>query len=258
MIDTHSHIYDEAFDADRLQAIERAANVGVNYQLLPNVDSSTTGRLLDVVQQCSTCFPLMGLHPTSVKADFEHELAHVEQQLAERKFFGVGEIGMDLYWDRTFASQQVEVFRHQLRLAKRMGLPVSIHVRNAFDEVFAVVDSEICSDLSGVFHCFTGTLEQYRHIHSYGTFMVGIGGVVTYKNAGLATVIPHIDPNKLLLETDSPYLAPVPMRGKRNEPAFLSHIAPLVAKLMQISVDELDAITTANAIKLFKLKIFKQ
>lgn len=254
-IDSHSHIFDEAFDADRASVVDRAVEAGVLYQVMPNVDSSTVQRLNDTVSEYKCCFPLMGLHPTSVNQNFANELSLVEQELQTSKYYGIGEIGIDLYWDRTFINEQIEVFRHQLRLAKKLHLPVSIHVRSAFDEVFSVLDSEINADLTGVFHCFSGTLEQYQHIADYKTFMLGIGGVVTYKNGGIDKFVKQMDPNLLLLETDSPYLSPVPVRGTRNEPFNITYTAEKLAVLLGITIQELAQITSRNTINLFQLPI---
>ena len=258
IIDTHSHIFDEAFDADRQQVIQRSIDADVCYQIMPNVDTSTINALENTAHQYNCCFPLMRLHPTSVNNDFEQQLNTIEQKLASHKFYGIGEIGIDLYWDKTFVNQQIEAFRHQLQLAKKLQLPVSIHVRNAFNEAFNVIDSEIDSTLSGVFHCFAGTLQQYQHIEAYKTFMIGIGGIVTYKNGGINKIITQINTSKILLETDSPYLSPEPNRGKRNEPFNITYTAKTTAALLNISVAELSTITTQNAIKLFKLPITQQ
>lgn len=255
LIDTHSHIFAEEFDSDREAVIKRAAEVGVHYHILPNIDSSSTSRLLDTCSRFPQCFPLMGLHPTSVRNEFEREIYHVEEQLATNKFWGIGEIGIDLYWDKTYLTQQKEAFKHQLRLAKKFNLPVVIHSRNSFREIFEVVDQEIDSTLHGVFHSFTGTLDDYKHIDEYKTFLVGIGGIVTYKNGGVSGSVTRMNPQKIILETDSPYLSPVPVRGKRNESYNLIYIAEKVADLLETSVNQVAKQTTQNAVKLFKLQI---
>lgn len=257
-IDSHSHIFDEAFDTDRSEVVSKAIAAGVLYQVMPNVDSTTTQRLLNTTNEFNCCFPLMGLHPTSVNNNFAHELSIVEHELQTAKFYGIGEIGIDLYWDKTFINEQIEVFRYQLKLAKKLHLPVAIHVRSAFDEVFSVLDSEIDSDLKGVFHCFSGTWEQYRHIVDYKTFMLGIGGVITYKNGGIDKFANKMDPSIILLETDSPYLSPVPVRGTRNEPFNITYTAAKLASIMGISVLELAQISTKNTIELFQLPIVQQ
>lgn len=255
LIDTHSHIFSDEFDTDREAVLKRAAEVGVQYHILPNIDSSSTNRLLDTCNRFPQCFPLMGLHPTSVRNGFEREIYHVEEQLAKNKFWGIGEIGIDLYWDKTYFIQQQEAFRHQLRLAKKLNLPVVIHSRNSFREIFDIVDQEIDNTLKGVFHSFTGTIDDYKHIDQYKTFLVGIGGIVTYKNGGVGGLVNQMDPNKILLETDSPYLSPVPVRGKRNESFNLIYITEKVADLLGTSVNQVAKQTTQNAVKLFKLQI---
>lgn len=255
LIDTHSHIFSEEFDTDRELVLKRAFDAGVRYHILPNIDSTSTSRLLETCQRFPQCFPTMGLHPTSVKAGFESEIYHVEEQLSKGKFWGIGEIGIDLYWDKTYFPQQQEAFRYQLQLAKKYQLPVIIHSRNSFKEIFEVVDKEIDDTLSGVFHSFTGTIDDYKHIDEYQTFYVGIGGIVTYKNGGLSGTLPQVDPKKVLLETDSPYLSPVPVRGKRNESYNLIYIAEKASDFMGLSVPEFAKLTTQNAVKLFKLQL---
>lgn len=255
LIDTHSHIFSEEFDADREAVLKRASEAGVRYHLLPNIDSISTSRLLDTCRSFPQCFPLMGLHPTSVKGGFEREIYHVEDQLAKAKYWGIGEIGIDLYWDKTFFPQQQEAFRYQLKLAKKHNLPVVIHSRNSFKEIFEIVDQEIDENLHGVFHSFTGTLHDYNHIDEYRTFYIGIGGIVTYKNGGVAELLYQMNPEKILLETDSPYLSPVPVRGKRNESYNLIYVAEKIADLLNTSLYEIAKQTTQNAVKLFKLDI---
>lgn len=255
LIDTHSHLFAEEFNSDRVGVLKKADDAGIRYHVMPNVDSSTTDQLLKVSKEFPQCFPLMGLHPTSVKADFESEILHVEAMLKHNKFYGIGEIGIDLYWDKTHIEQQKIAFRHQLRLAKKMKFPVVIHSRNSFDEIFEVVDSEVDSDLCGVFHCFTGNLEQYQHIKEYKTFKVGIGGVVTYKNGGVSNILHQIELNDILLETDSPYLSPVPVRGKRNESYNLMYIAIKVAEIYGLSVEDIAKQTYLNSLELFNLPI---
>jgi TatD DNase family protein len=254
LVDTHTHIFLNDFDGDRQRVIARARDAGVQFMVLPNIDSTSVDALLGVANEFSGyCMPLMGLHPTSVKEDFENELALVENHFAQHKFWGVGEIGIDLYWDKTFLDQQKLAFRHQLKLAKNYGLPVVIHSRNSFDEILEIVDQEIDPTLKGVFHSFSGTLSNYHHIMEYQTFKIGIGGVVTYKNGGVDKVVEHMDLQSIVLETDSPYLSPVPMRGKRNESANLTFIALRVAQILQLEVEQVAEITTQNAVSLFSL-----
>jgi TatD DNase family protein len=256
LIDTHTHIFSTDFDHDRSQAIERAKDEGVAGMIMPNIDSHSVSALLAVSQEFPNyCFPCMGLHPTSVKEKFEEELSIVENYLSKQKFFAVGEIGIDLYWDKTYFKQQQQVFKHQVRLAKKYGLPVIIHARNSFPEIFEIIDQENDSSLTGVFHSFTGTLEDYRHIESYGGFMVGIGGVVTYKHGGVDKIVKDMDMGRIIVETDAPYLSPVPQRGKRNESANLKHIVAKLAELLQVSPNEVASITTQNAQKLFSLEL---
>ena len=252
LVDTHSHIFVQEFDLDREQTIARAAEVGVQKFILPNIDSSSIPRLLETSQAFpSVCFPLMGLHPTSVGKDFEKELEVVEDWLTQHKFYGIGEIGIDLYWDKTYVEQQKEAFAYQIRLAKKHNLPIVIHARNSFDEIFEVLDKENDSALRGVFHSFTGGEKEYKRIMSYGGFILGLGGVVTYKNGGVDKVVPLMDTSEIILETDSPYLSPVPNRGKRNEPANLIYTAKRVADLLNVDIQHLASATTANAIELF-------
>jgi len=252
-IDTHTHLFLPEFDTDRDQVIANAKNAGVEKVLLPNVDSGTILPLLDLVDKFPDfCFPMIGLHPTSVKENFEQELEMVESWLKKRKFYAIGEIGIDLYWDKTFLKQQEEVFKYQIKLAKKYDLPIIIHARDSFDEIFNIVEREIDSSLKGIFHAFTGNLEQAKQIIDWG-FFIGIGGIVTFKNSHLRDVIKKIDINHLVLETDSPYLAPVPYRGKRNESAYIQIVAQKIAEIKEISLDEVAQITTSNAKKRFKI-----
>lgn len=251
-VDTHSHLYVPEFDSDRKEVIARADEVGIKYHILPDIDSSTTEKVLSVSSQYpGKCFPLIGLHPTSVKTNFEKDLEHVEQMLADHKFFGIGEIGIDLYWDKTYFEQQKGAFRHQLKLAKKHKLPVVIHSRNSFDEIFSIVDQENDSSLAGVFHSFSGNIEHYKHIKSYKGFKVGIGGVVTYKNGGVDKLILQMELADIILETDTPWLSPVPKRGHRNESQNLIFTAQKVAELVNLPLEEIARITTINAQNLF-------
>ncbi|MCW0482486.1 TatD family hydrolase [Gaoshiqia sediminis] len=251
LIDTHSHIYSEEFTEDLDEVVQRAFENGVRKILLPNIDSSSVKKMLDLTDQYpQICYPLMGLHPTSVTEDYEEELELIEFWLKKRKFYGIGEIGIDLYWDKTFIHEQTEAFRKQLQLAKKYRLPVVVHVRDSFQEVFEVLESEAGEGLSGVFHSFTGTAEQARQVVGLG-FKLGINGIVTFKNSGLDQVVANVDPSHILLETDAPYLTPVPFRGKRNESSYLIYVARKIAEIHQLPVAELARITTENAEKLF-------
>jgi TatD DNase family protein len=253
LIDTHSHIYSTDFINDLDEVIQRAYSNDVRKIILPNIDSSSVKNLLDLVDTYPhICFPLMGLHPTSVNHDYQEELQVVEYWLKKRKFFGIGEIGIDLYWDKSFLEEQTHAFRFQLDLAKQYKLPVVIHVRDSFDEVYEVLHDMKDENLSGVFHSFTGTLEQAGMIIDLG-FKIGVGGIVTFKKSGLDQIIKQIDPSNLIIETDSPYLTPVPFRGKRNESSYLVYIAQKIADLHNVTVGEIAKITTENARNLFMI-----
>lgn len=251
LIDTHSHIYSTDFIHDRDEIIQRAYSNDVRKIILPNIDSSSVKNLLDMVDSYPhICYPLMGLHPTSVNHDYQEELQVVEYWLKKRKFFGIGEIGIDLYWETSFLEEQTHAFRFQLNLAREYQLPVVIHVRDSFEQVYNVLLEEKDKNLTGVFHSFSGTLEQAQLVIDLG-FKIGVNGIITFKKSGLDEVISKIDPSNLLLETDSPYLTPVPFRGKRNESSYLVHIAQKIADLHQMTVGEIAKITTENARKLF-------
>ncbi|HYQ57940.1 MAG TPA: TatD family hydrolase [Draconibacterium sp.] len=251
LIDTHSHIYSEDFIQDRDEALKRACESGVKKIILPNIDSGSIKHMLDLVDAYpQMCFPLIGIHPTSVEEDFEEELEAMEYWLQRRKFYGIGEIGIDLYWESKFEKEQKEVFRYQVRLAKKLNLPIVVHVRNSFDETYEIVKDEQDGSLRGVFHCFNNAEEEARKIIDLG-FFLGIGGVVTFKNSNLEDVIKDIDPHHLVLETDAPYLAPVPKRGKRNESSYLTHIAQKVAAIYRMPLTRIAEITTTNARNLF-------
>jgi len=255
LTDTHTHLYLSEFQDDLETVLAHSRNLGIGRIFMPNIDSSTIGSLEKVCADHSDlCFPMMGLHPCSVKEDFEKELELVKAQLDQGLYYGVGEIGMDLYWDKTFLTQQEKAFRKQIQWAKDMGLPIIIHARNSFDEIFQIVDELNDENLGGIFHCFSGSLEQAEKIIEYGGFKLGIGGVVTFKNAGLDKVVEQLDLGHLVLETDSPYLAPAPFRGKRNETPYLIHIAERIAQLKNTSIEQVAAITTANATEIFNFK----
>jgi len=253
LIDTHTHLYGEAFDGDREDMVRRAIDSGIEQLFLPNIDTASIEPLYDLCNRFpENCFAMMGLHPGSVDAHWEERLAIIQSNLFNNTHIAVGEIGMDLYWDKSFKAEQAEAFRRQIIWAKELKLPIVIHAREAFKEIFEVVDALNDADLSGVFHCFTGTNEQAQHILNYGGFYLGIGGVVTYKNAGLAEVLKSIDLKHLILETDSPYLPPVPHRGQRNESAYLTYVAEKLCDIYGISMDEIARQTTENALKLFQ------
>ncbi len=251
LIDTHSHIYSEDFNDDIEEVLQNAYNNDVKKIVLPNIDSGTIKRLLDLSNSYPhVCYPLMGLHPTSVSGDYKEELAVVEYWLDKHKFHGIGEIGIDLYWDRTYIEEQKEAFRHQIKLAKSRKLPIVIHVRESFNEVYQIVKEEQDGSLCGIFHCFTGDNTEAQKISDLG-FLMGIGGVVTYKNSNLGQVLQNLDVSKLVLETDAPYLAPDPKRGRRNESANLVYVAQKLSEIYQLPFKEIAEITTSNARKLF-------
>lgn len=252
LTDTHTHLYSEQFKDDIDEVVQKAINLGISRFFLPNIDSDYTAALLALAKKYPDyMFPMTGLHPCSVKADYLQELEQVEKMLSEHQVVAIGEIGIDLYWDKTFFKEQQAAFRHQIRLAKANNLPFVIHCRDAFDEIFEILDEENDENMRGIFHCFTGSLEQAQKIINYGGFKLGIGGVVTFKNAGLDKVVEQINLEHLVLETDAPYLAPVPYRGKRNESAYLIEIAAKIASLKQVSLEEVAKITTANSKTVF-------
>jgi len=251
-IDTHAHIYADAFEEDIGAMIERALECGVQEIFMPNIDHASIESMLELEEKYpGHCIPMMGLHPCHVNKDFEKELYIVEEWLEKRKFAAVGEIGMDLYWDKTFGEQQREAFKIQIGFAKKYQIPIVIHNREAFEETISIVEQEKDEKLEGIFHCFTGTVAEAKRIVDLGFFM-GIGGVATFKNGGLDKVIPEIGLERLVLETDSPYLAPAPYRGKRNEPAYIPIIAEKIAGYLQISKEEVAAKTTKNANTVFR------
>lgn len=253
LIDTHAHIFSEEFLNDVDEVLQRAYDNDVKKIILPNIDSGSVKRLLDLTDAYPhLCFPLIGIHPSSVAADYREELDTVEYWLGKRKFYGIGEIGIDLYWDRSFFNEQQDAFRYQLKLAKSNNLPVVIHVRESFDEIYSVVKEEQDGNLTGIFHCFTGTESEAKKILDLG-FLLGIGGVVTFNNNNLSDVIKNIAVQNMVLETDAPYLTPVPKRGKRNESAYLIYVAQAVAKIYDLSVSDIAEITSENARRLFKI-----
>ncbi|MFN5031297.1 MAG: TatD family hydrolase [Flavobacteriia bacterium] len=253
-IDTHTHLFSPSFNEDRTDAVQRAINAGVDKLLLPNIDIESISAMYDLCNQFpNNCFPMMGLHPGSVDENWERNLEIIKEHLFTRNNLAVGEIGMDLYWDKTFQDAQAQAFRQQISWAKELKLPIIIHAREAFEEIFDIVDELNDDNLRGIFHCFTGTLEQARKIQEYGGFMLGLGGVLTYKKSGLDEVVKDIPIDMIVLETDSPYLPPTPHRGKRNESAYLIHIAEKLADIKQMKLTEVADLTTANARQMFNL-----
>jgi TatD DNase family protein len=251
IIDTHSHIYVSEFDMDRVEMMRRAEKEGVTKIFLPAIDSDSHEKMLQTEADFpGICHSMMGLHPCSVKENYKEELELVQEYLKKRPFKAVGEIGLDFYWDKTFTTQQYEAFYQQIEWALAYNLPIVIHSRNATEECIKVVAEHQKGELRGIFHCFSGNEEQARQLIELG-FYLGIGGVVSFKNSGLDAVMEIIGLDNVVLETDAPYLAPVPFRGKRNEPSYLKYVVEKLATIKNISVKEVAAITTANAEKLF-------
>ena len=251
--DTHTHLYGEAFDADRTEVIERALAAGVTRFFIPAIDSSYTKAMYALESSYpNNMFLMMGLHPTHVKDNYLEELSHIKEQLASRKFVAIGEIGIDLFWDQSMLEAQQEMFRAQIQLAKQYQLPIVIHCREAFDEVFEILEEEKGSDLFGIFHCFTGTLEQAHQAISYN-MKLGIGGVATFKNGKIDQFLNQIDLKHIVLETDAPYLSPVPYRGKRNESSYILNVLEKLSDIYGVSNDYIAEITTENSKSIFKL-----
>ena len=249
--DTHTHLYSSQFQDDRNEMMQRAKEAGVSRLFVPSIDSSYTQKMYDLESQFpENVFLMMGLHPTYVKENYLEELAHVETELARRKFYAVGEIGMDLFWDKSFLKEQQHAFQHQIQLAKKYQLGINIHCRDAFDETFEVLESEKAPDLFGIFHCFTGDLEQAERAISLG-MKLGIGGVATFKNGKIDQFLNEIDLKHIVLETDSPYLAPLPHRGKRNESSYITLVAQKLSEIYNLPIEEIARITTENSKAIF-------
>jgi len=253
LIDSHSHIYSEEFDEDRKEVIERAKSCGVSKIILPNIDSDSLQRMLKLESEFpGYCHATVGLHPTSVKENYISELEIVKNELERRSYIAIGEIGIDLYWDKSLLNEQIIVFRQQLEWALEYNLPVIIHVRDSFSETMSVLHGFAGKGLTGVFHSFTGTVEDAKKIKSFGGFYLGINGILTFKNSGLDKTVEQIGIENLILETDAPYLAPVPYRGKRNESAYLELICNKMAKIFNKEVAEIDEVTSQNVKNLFR------
>ena len=273
LVDTHTHIYDHQFSLDRNETVQRALEAGVKMMLLPNVDASTIAPMLELHEQYPDCTRvMMGLQPEEVKEDYKEVLSKMEKELSDATpasqvlcpqssvpsppscvhYVGVGEVGLDFYWDATFEKQQLDAFETQLDWAKQLGLPLSIHCRNAFDKMVKILEKKQDGGLRGIMHCFTGTEEEARAYLELG-FHLGLGGVTTYKNCGVKDYLPTLPLDRIVLETDAPYLAPVPCRGKRNEPAFLVHTAQKIADILQMPIEGLARITTSNSQALFQV-----
>ena len=254
-IDTHTHLFASEFNDDIDIVVKNAINSGVSKMLLPNIDSTTTNNMLQLCNKYPQhCFPMIGLHPCSVKKDnIEKEILHVEEMLNKNKFIAIGEIGLDLYWDKSTLSYQKVAFESQIKLAKKYQLPIVIHVRDSFSEAIEIVEKLNNENLSGVFHCFTGNIQEAERIINLENFYLGIGGVVTFKNGGINKIINQISLDNIILETDSPYLTPTPFRGKRNESKYLVNIAQKMSEIYEIDINEIANKTSSNAINLFKI-----
>lgn len=249
--DTHTHLYSSQFDEDRKEMMQRAKDAGVSRFFIPAIDSSYTESMLRLEKNYpNDVFLMMGLHPTSVKENYKEELGKVKKWIEQRDFVGIGEIGIDLYWDKTFLAQQQEAFRTQIQWAKEKSLPIVIHCRDAFNEIFEILEEEKDTNLHGIFHCFTGNLQQAKQAVSYG-MKLGIGGVVTFKNGKIDQFLNEIDIKHIVLETDSPYLAPTPYRGKRNESSYLTQVIDKLVAIYGISFQEIADITTQNSKDVF-------
>ena len=254
LIDSHCHLYAKNFEDDIEEVVKQSINNNVKKILLPNISSQTTDAMLNVCNRFSNCLPMMGLHPCEVNNNtYESELEHVEESLRNNNFIAVGEIGIDLYWNKETLEIQKEAFQFQIKLAKKYSLPIVIHLRESFDEVIEIIEAENDENLSGVFHCFSGDLNQANRVINLNGFYLGIGGVVTFKNSNeLRETIKMIPINKILVETDSPYLAPVPVRGRANEPAYITHTVEYVSKMFNLEYSDFSAITSNNFFNLFK------
>ena len=251
-IDTHSHIYEEEFREDREAVVQRAREAGVNYIVLPDIDSESRNRMLDLAaRHPEMLFPLAGLHPTSVYENYKTELAQVEKALGNHTFYGIGECGIDLYWDKSYYREQIKAFEHQLGIAKETGLPVIIHSRDSLEVIFEVLKKHPYT--RGILHCFPGNAAEARQAIDMG-YLLGIGGVVTFKKSQMADTLREIGPANIVLETDSPYLTPVPFRGKGNESSYIPLIAQKIAELTGLETKKIEEITTQNALNLFNLQ----
>ena len=254
LIDSHTHLFLEEFDTDRDSTIQRAKEAGVQLFCFPNIDVESVERLHNVSDRYpDCCFPMMGLHPTSVDAHFQHKLEEIKANLNKRKYIAIGEIGLDLYWDKTFIHEQIDAFEEQLRWSIEWDLPVAIHTREAFPQVFESLYKVGVNRLRGVFHSFGGTKEELEEIAQCKNFSIGINGVITYKKATFRDYLPLFPLERIILETDSPYLSPVPYRGKRNESAYLVNVAEKLAEVYNLSVETIAEITTQNTLKLFQI-----
>jgi len=255
LIDTHTHLYGEQFDEDRDEIIQECLENNIQKLLLPNIDSNYTDRMLKLSNKYpEVCYPMMGIHPCSINSEtIESELNHFDKMLEKHNFIAIGEIGIDLYWDKTTLDAQVKAFEYQIDKAKELNLPIVIHARDSFNEIFEIIDKKNDDRLRGIFHCFTGNVEQAQHIINYGNFLMGIGGVVTFKNSGLDKVVANFPMEHFVLETDSPYLTPTPYRGKRNKSSYLTLIGEKMADIFHCDLTKIKEVTSKNAIEMFQL-----
>ena len=252
LTDTHTHLYAEQFDEDRTEVINQCIKEGITRLFLPNIDKNSVKGMMELTTEFpENCFPMIGIHPCSVDENWQKELEDYKELLNTHKFYAIGEIGIDLYWDKTTLGIQQQAFEAQIKLAKELNLPIVIHARDAFDEIFEVLDKHNDDKLRGIFHCFTGNLNQAKRVLNYGGFKLGIGGVVTFKNSGLDKVVKELSLTDLVLETDSPYLAPHPYRGKRNESAYLKLIGEKVSEIFKVSLEIVAEVTTKNSQNMF-------
>ena len=252
-VDTHCHLYAEEFRSDYLQELNKARDLSVNSIILPAIDGETHEHLFQLAEQHASFYPLIGLHPTSVNENFKEELLLVEKYLSSKKVYGIGEVGIDLYWSKEFKKEQVYAFDYQIQLSLQHRLPLVVHSRDAFPEIFDVLKAYKNSSIFGVFHAFTGDLDAYKKMAELGDFAVGIGGIVTFKNSGLADVVEQIPLDRIVLETDSPYLAPTPHRGKRNAPSYIPLIAAKIAAVKNVTIEQVADVTTTTAKRIFKI-----
>lgn len=251
LIDTHAHIYSEELQGEFEGVLARWEDAGISDVYMPNIDASSIAAMISIDDNYNNCHAMMGLHPCYVKENYKDELSIIEEWLGKRKFVAIGEIGIDLYWDKTFQKEQIDAFRYQIELAKEHKIPFVIHSRDSLDLTTSIVKEMQNGDLQGIFHCFNGTEEQANQIMDLG-FYLGLGGVITYKNSGMDQALKKISLDNMVLETDSPYLAPVPKRGKVNEPSYLSHICSKLAEIVEKSYDEVGSTTTMNAKMIFR------
>ena len=253
LIDTHTHLFSDKFSGDRHEAIQRAIDAGVERMYLPNICRETTTAMNQTVAMFPDhCFAMIGLHPCHVDEGYDAEIQHIKDELQTGKYVAIGETGLDYHWDLAFKTQQQEALKQQIAIAKEVRLPIVLHTRESFDDTYELISEQNDESLTGVFHCFSGSLEDAQKVQQLGGFYIGIGGVATFKKTNHTTVLPHVPLEMIVLETDSPYLAPVPYRGKRNESAFLPEIATRVAAIKNIPTEQLAEVTTANALALYQ------